>query len=416
MSIISFPNEIPVPKSFSQAFYNMCEGVPYEKMRTLFYELIFGATYVRNNEDGNKLLYSILSGQGEERHTFLTNLFVQRGKNFHYRNSRIVTFILDYLYQNDGDNFFLFLQRIDWMWINSSNSFDIAVPQTNLDNFSKNHETIINWFEQNNGDSVEQYFEYIYDLTSEKPSYAYGLIVLWTILNENVVYLIDLIKRIIIYDERPTTEFSKYKKYIIKSAMNKPLKSDDVFLSVRRVSEPLSESEETATERDILFSVTSAKFHSSNSIFSIEKCSESNRYSAETDNDTEDLINEHKAAELLRSFQSLFKPTVPDLTKSLTPSKSEPYYIKVGSKFLTYNSWFAQTRVILKSRPESRSRWRLAISPDNVSIFNCGQPINIFALDIPNGMQTIPTVMWCFPSLSQAAQRFTIHEVIDWQS
>ena len=87
----------------------------------------------------------------------------------------------------------------------------------------------------------------------------------------------------------------------------------------------------------------------------------------------------------------------------------------VENKFLTYSSWFSQNRIILKENRESRSKWSFTKSPNIVGIFNRGQAINMFALDIPNGAQTVPGVIWCFLSFSQDAQRFTIHEVIDWQ-
>ena len=59
----------------------------------------------------------------------------------------------------------------------------------------------------------------------------------------------------------------------------------------------------------------------------------------------------------------------------------------VENKFLTYGSWFSQTRVILKEHCESGSKWRFTKSPNIVGIFNQGQMVDLFALDVPAYMK-----------------------------
>lgn len=403
-----------IPKSFNEAFY-ASKAVPQDDRKVLFHHLFFNKYPTRMDA----LLRSILQGQTGDDYTFLTNSCVERKESINYRNPRIVSYLIDYLTQNDAEQFYLFLYRIDSMWrdrtnpkrqnmINNLNLFF----QRDEDEISKYEKCIEQIRETEESDYFLRYFAYIYAFAEVKRSYAYALMVLWTVLNVNVTFLLDQIDKIIIYKDEPTVSFDPKKNYIIRSAMN-----DNLFLSIHKTKEPLSDAEGFKNEREMLFSVNSGRFHVPTSVFRIVKCSAYDRYKGDAPVETAPqtaVIDEKEMKKLLKLVQRYLKADLPDLAASILPQKTEPYYIMVDNKFLTYGSWFSQTRVILKEHRESRSRWSFTKSPNIVGIFNRGQAINMFALDIPNGAQSVPSVMWCFLSFSQSAQRFCIHEVVDW--
>lgn len=472
------------PAGFNEAFYGS-ETVSQKERNNLFHYLFFD----RASNEADSLLHSILQGQAGNDYSFLATSCVDRKGNVNYRNPRIVTYLIDFLTQNNAEQFYLFLYRVEAMWKEKKNTKSATMKSKLNDYFQSTEETTSKYDQSlmflseevsnitikiNEGrniieklkaelkgiskddepklyeakekeiqkseqalssltdrlceiDDVRDYFSYVGTFNAVKPlsgdekntkrikpPYAYALMILWAVLNVEVIHLIDCIKQIIVYEDEPTTSYDHNKRYIIRSALN-----DNLFISVQKTKEPLSDGEGFKNEREMLFSVNSGKFHVPTSVFRIVKCSVYDRHRGDTPNETNTetaLINEKEAAKLLKLAQKYLKAGVPDLAASILPQKTEPYYIMVGNKFLTYGSWFSQTRVVLKEHRESRSRWSFTKSPNIVGIFNRGQAINMFALDIPNGAQSVPSVMWCFLSFSQAAQRFCIHEVIDWRS
>ena len=406
-----------IPTSFNAAFYGSA-ATPQDDRKVLFHHLFFDKYPTRMDS----LLRSILQGQTGDDYTFLANACVERKGSINYRNPRIVSFLIDCLTQNDAEQFYLYLYRIDTIWRDKTNSKSRIMKST-LKEFFKITDEGKSKFDYcrsyisgglDEFEDVNKYFAFINTFHEVKPSYAFALMVLWTVLNVNVIYLLKQIERIIIFKDEPTTSYERDKKYIIKSALN-----DNLFVSVQKTREPLSDGEGFTHEREMLFSVNYGKFHVPTSVFTIVKCSVYDRQKGGTPNETNtetSIIDEKQAAKLLKLVQKYLKEGVPDLAASILPQKTEPYYIMVDKKFLTYGSWFSETRVILKEHRENRSRWSFTKSPNIVGIFNRGQAINMFALDIPNGAQSVPSVMWCFLSFSQAAQRFCIHEVIDWRS
>lgn len=482
MKPILIPSFTPV--GFNEAFYGS-ETVPPKERNNLFHYLFFD----RASNETDSLLRSILQGQTGYDYSFLATSCVDRKGNVNYRNPRIVTYLIDFLTQNNAEQFYLFLYRVETIWKEKKNSksalmksklhyyfhsteettskYDqslmflseeissitvkINEENSNIDKLKeelkgiskddepelyKAKEKEIQKSEQTLSsltdrlceiDDVRDYFSYIDTFNAAKPlwedekgtkrikpAYAYALMILWAVLNVDVIHLIDYIKQIIVYEDEPTTSYDHNKRYIIRSALN-----DNLFISVQKTKEPLSDGEGFKNEREMLFSVNSGKFHIPTSIFRMVKCSVYDRHRRDTPHEmnTETaLINEKAVAKLLKLAQQYFKPGVPDLATSIFPKKTEPYYIMVENKFLTYGSWFSQTRVVLKEHCESGSKWRFTKSPNIVGIFNQGQMVDLFALDVPNGAQGVSSVMWCFPHFSQAAQRFCIHEVIDWRS
>lgn len=411
------PIAIPdfIPASFNEAFYGT-STINQEDKKSLFHHLFFD----KDSTPMDCLLASILQGSTEHDYGFLASSCVGNGKNYHYRNKRIVYYLIDYLTQNNAEQFFMFIYRVNSLWKDEKNAKSTVMKDNLKKLFDKNRagksifDKCMKYFVDPHDEIYDVYifFSCIDILYGLKPSYAYALIVLWTILNSQVIYLLPAIKNIIIYKDNPSAYYEPDKRYIIKSALN-----ENLFLSVQKTNEPLSDGEGFHNEREILFYVNFGKFHVPTSIFRIVKCSILDQYQGELLNkntEEESLINEEEVAKLLNKSQKYLKPNVPDLVSRILPQKTEPYYIQVGEKFLTYGSWFSQTRVVLKEQRENRSKWSFTNSPSIVSIFNRGQIIDMFALDIPNGTQTIPSLMWCFFSFSQAAQRFSIHEVINW--
>ncbi len=404
------------PASFNEAFYGT-ETIPQDERKVLFHHLFFD----KHPNRMDSLLRTILQGQTGDDYTFLANTCVERRGSVNYRNPRIISYLIDCLTQNDSEQFYLYLYRIDSIWRDNTTSKSRTMKSIlreffRTDNNASRYAQCLSFLADglDEVEDVRRYFSYIGTFNEVKPSYAYALMVLWTVLNVNVVFLLRQIERIIIYKDDPTNTYDHNKRYIIKSALN-----DNLFISVQKTREPLSDGEGFTHEREMLFSVNSGKFHVPTSVFRIVKCSVYDRHRGDTPSETNTetaLINEKEAAKLLKLAQKYLKAGVPDLAASILPQKTEPYYIMVGNKFLTYGSWFSQTRVVLREHRESRSRWSFTKSPNIVGIFNRGQAINMFALDIPNGAQSVPSVMWCFLSFSQAAQRFCIHEVIDWRS
>lgn len=314
----------------------------------------------------------------------------------------------------------MFIYRIDALWKDEENDKSAVMKENLKKLFSKDKsgksifDKCMEYFVDPHDEMYDTYifFGCIDTLHEIKPSYAYALIVLWAVLNTQVIYLLTAIKDIIVYEDEPSASYEPNKRYIIKSALN-----DNLFLSVKKTNEPLSDGEGFHNEREILFSVNFGQFHVPTSIFRIIRCSVLDQYQNESNRNTEEtpLINEEEVAKLLNKSQKYLKPDVPNLVSRILPQKTEPYYIQVNDKFLTYGSWFSQTRVVLKEKRENRSKWSFTKSPNIVGIFNRGQIMDIFALDIPNGTQTIPSLMWCFFSLSQSAQRFSVHAVINWR-
>lgn len=411
---VFMPIYIPnlIPSSFNEAFYS--DSVNQEDKKSLFHHLFFN----KDSAQMDLLLISILQRGSGYDYSFLSNSCV--GKNYNYRNPRIVSYLIDYLTYDNAEQFFMFIYRVDSLWKDENNPKSTVMKENIKKLFAKNKsgksifDKCMEYFANPYDETYDIYsfFGCIDKLHEIKPSYAYALIVLWTLLNEQVIYLLPSIKNIIIYKEIPSNSYEPNERYIIKSALN-----ENLFLSVQRTNEPLSDGEGLHNERDILFSVNFGKFHVPTSIFRIIKCSIFDQHKSEVTNENSEeqsLINEKEVAKLLKKSQKYLKPDVPDLVSKILPQKTEPYYLQVGKKFLTYGSWFSQTRIVLKEHRESRSKWSFTKSPNIVNIFNRGQIIDMFALDIPNGTQTIPSLMWCFPSLSQAAQRFSIHEVINW--
>ncbi len=415
MKPILIPDFSPV--SFNKAFYGSV-AIPQDERKILFHHLFFDRYPTRMDS----LLRSILCGQAGDDYTFLANTYVERRGSINYRNPRIVSYLIDHLTQNDAEHFYLFLYRVDTIWKNKANTKSKTMRSTleaffkHEDDGSSKYEKCLSYLSDSLDEvhDVCEYFSYINLLKTRKPSYAYALMVLWTLLNIQVVYLLPQITKIIIYNDRPTTTYDPRKKYIIKSALN-----DNLFLSVQKTREPLSAGEGFHNVREMLLSVNYGKFHVPTSIFSFVKCDEYDRQHGEVpcvNNEDNSIINEKEVKKALRWIQKFLREDLPDLANNVLPSKTEPYYIMVDDKFLTYaGNWFSQTRVILKEDREDLSKWRFTKSHSIIGIFNSGHPITIFALDIPNGAQTLSSVIWCFPSIGQAAQRFTIHEVIDWR-
>lgn len=415
------------PRNFNEAFYGknaLSQNEIYTRnklFRTLILDMKEAEEWGEETDSNkNVILSHILQSDTDDNYSFLANTLKRNRGNFIYKNTRVIEYIIDFFTHNESEQFFLYLYRIDELW--NTKSSTSSIMQKNLQCF----------FNDNNGCSVcDRCISFLSGKTDEaddamlymkcinalyiagKESYAYALIVLWTLLNIHTIFLLPSIARIILYNDEPTTLFEKNRKYIIKSALN-----NNLYLSVLKTCEPLSANEGTNTQRELLFSVNSGQFHRKTSVFHFEKCSELDKRSPndvpiESDS-AESIINEREARKLLNKIQKYLRKDIPNLAKNLIPHKTEPYYITVTNKYLTCMGWFSQTRIMLQTRREKTSRWSFTDSPSIVGIFNAGIFLNIFAIDIPNGGQLSRTLLWCFPALSQSAQKFTVHEVIEW--
>lgn len=425
------PLSIPdfIPFCFQEAFFaHDLSSIEKAKRNELFHQLFLP------DDDPlhpNEMLSECLVSKSKKgNYGFLANSNIQHGKN--WINPNIVTYIFYSLYANNAESFYNYLHKFDKLMNDRSQPYHKVMENNLTTLFSGNYDKIIgtlhNFAEQQDdkgkmgavvgdyrAENVIAYFKYVKALYEQKHgSYAYALVVLFAVLNVYAAYFIPYISQIIIYEKEPTNQFDEYQRYIIKSAMH-----DNLFLSVLNTFEPLSDGEGFNTKREMLFSVDAGKFHTGSSLFCFVKASvldnrDPNNVPIE-DKDGDSVLDEKEVKKVLNKLQKLFKKDIPDLASTLLPKKTEPYYIKVGDKYLTYGSWFSQSRATLKEQREKRSKWSFTTDPNIVAIYNKGQFLNMFAMDIPNGAQTIPTVMWCFPSFSQAAQRFSIHQVIEWR-
>ncbi len=424
------------PFCFQDAFFdhNLSD---FEKVKRneLFYQLFLPKDDLKNQ---NAMLSEcLISKSKKNNYSFLANNNIQHGKN--WINPNVVAYIFYSLYSNEAELFYNYLHRFKKLMNDDSLPYQKVMENKLEMMFSNTYvkimETLQKFAKEQDAkgeagamvgdyraENTITYFKYIKSLYDQRhklydqghKSYAYALVVLFAVLNVYATYFIPYISKILIYDKEPTNIFDENKRYIIKSAMH-----DNLFLSVLNTFEPLNDGEDFHTERQMLFSVDAGKFHTGSSAFCFVKASvldnrdPNNVPSEDTDDDS--VLDEKEVKKVLNKLQKVFKKDIPDLASTLLPKKTEPYYIKVGNEYLTYGSWFSQSRAVLKKRREKRSKWSFTTDPNIVAIYNKGQFLNMFAMDIPNGAQTIPTVMWCFPSFSQAAQRFSIHQVVEWE-
>ncbi len=426
------------PKGFNNTFF---EKVPREDRKYLFHHIFFDLETIPDPQTdlplpSNTMLASIVEG-----YEFLSKTIVGKDDNLHFRNPRMIDYISDFLTSNNFEQFYLFLYRVDSLWRGklTPSAYQQLIFLHNKDTLEKlsnvMHSVSDDFFAPDaDGNStyslcadkvfrtkslysLREYFSAIGALHEEKPSYAYALIVLWSVLNVQVIYFLKAIKEIIVYQEQETTVFDERKGYIIKSAI-----SDDLYLSALKTLEPLSVTEETPTERELIFSVNSGKFHKGASVFEIQRVPKNAVRDAPA---IEEVIDIPKAQSLMEkiinNLKEIFVEKLATKLKTILSNLTSPllahktlYYIKVNGKYLNYPGWFANTRIrLLDNSTEKGSQWFFSNSPSVVGIYNAR--LLIFAVDIPNGGQLSQSLMWCFPTIGQDAQRFTIHEVKNWK-
>lgn len=415
------------PVGFGDAFFNPDQAGTADYRNRLFHHLFFDQ-YLAETDD---LFDSILQGQINADYSFLSNTL----NNAHYRKKSVITYITDFLTQNKAEKFYLFLYRIDSLWqakVSPSayhHLFFLNEPSS-LRQMSDEMHTVLNDFFEHSFDpyteklsknddlhDVSEYFSYIQRLRQHKPSYAFALLVLWVVLNVHVIYLLSAIKKIIIFKDEAETSIAENKKYIIKSTLN-----DDLYLSILKTLEPLSLSETIYTERELLYSVNSGKFHSNLSVFQFQKVSQDE---ATDETILDEILNSPNTQRFFRrvinNLREIFVERVAEKIQSILSRVISPllgrkttYFIKVNNKYLHYPGWFSQTRIELKpNSTERRSQWFITES-NIVGLYNAF--LIFFAIDIPNGGQFAQSLMWCFFSIGQSAQNFEIHEVIDWNN
>ena len=133
-------------------------------------------------------------------------------------------YIILLITQNNAEQFFMFIYRVDSLWKDEKNA-KCTVMKDNLKKlFDENRagksifDKCLEYFVDPHDETYDVYifFSCIDILYGVKPSYAYALIVLWTILNSQVIYLLPAIKNIIIYKNDPSAYYEPDKRYIIR--------------------------------------------------------------------------------------------------------------------------------------------------------------------------------------------------------
>lgn len=89
------------------------------------------------------------------------------------------------------------------------------------------------------------------------------------------------------------------------------------------------------------------------------------------------------------------------------------YYIKVNGRYLQLVNSLLHTQITFGEKNES-SKWKIIFHDGWVSIKPWADvPLNVFALDVPNGRRLPGTAIWLFFKHDTLSQHFKLYQVIE---
>ena len=267
-------------------------------------------------------------------------------------------------------------------------------------------------FETKDIEKIKNFFNYYSTLIQQgKSSTAISLLLLYTVINVNIVYIIDYVQEKVEFFSDPAIRVRCNTEYVICSALN-----DDTFLTIEETDEPLNEDDISKDRRKMLFAQKKNFLTYKNSVFTIEAATQQENLEDDTDNDfghrefpmSERGISMERVMNILISIGTSMFGNMPF-------KHSKKYYIKSSNGlYLSFIDWHTESRLVFLPNKTKKSRWFIDFKKDGSIILtpSGGLQYACFAIDIPNATQKTNMIpMWLFVKNNTKAQRFKLLRV-----
>lgn len=257
---------------------------------------------------------------------------------------------------------------------------------------------------------AEFFSVYIKLMNCKAHSRAIGLLLLYSVLNIDVIYLLEDIKSGVYYNSVPALVFDPSKKYVIGSTL-----SSNLLISLTNTTEPLDHLDKSNNAYNLLCTINRNSASYNESVFTIELI--------DGDEETEPAViepaAEERIAEAVLDVIGMDKAQRDKVIGQHAPKdksniKGMECYIKVNGQYLSWINWHRESRLIFGEKG-AKSCWRLFLNNGVVSLRPSAPfPLNLFCIDIPNGcIKSYKLPLWLFPSNNSKAQQFYLYEVIE---
>lgn len=383
-------------------------GIKKEELICYFKNYVFDFT-----EKKIPLFTSCFSQRNVHSFDFLRRPVKSHGKYFTNPNeqeSLVAFFSLNY------QEVYAFIERVEaFLYDKTKNipkllaeygeSFAIQAVN-NLDN------TFQNEFDTKDVEKIKNFFSYYSSLIQqERTNTAISLLLLYTIINVNIVYIVDFVQEKVEFFSEPAMRVRYNTEYVICSALN-----NDTFITVEETDEPLNEDDTSKEIRHMLFAQKRNFLTYKNSVFTIEAATSQENLEDDTDNDFghREFPMSERGISMERVMNILI--TIGTSMFGNMPFKhSKKYYIKSSDgQYLSFIDWHTESRLVFLPYKTKKSRWFIDFRDDGNIILtpSGGLHYACFAMDIPNATQKTNMIpMWLFVKNNTKAQRFKLLRV-----
>lgn len=263
-------------------------------------------------------------------------------------------------------------------------------------------------------DSLTGFFDlYIGFLNSKSNDMNAKLLLLFSLINGEVIHLLEAIKSMIKFSEE-RAQFQTKTKFVLQSAMG-----SNLFIGADETHEPMNGEDTQRIKRTILYSLSRNMLNLNNAIFEFEEATEAENREDDSITDygprTLPVLGEGftlaKGMNMLMSIGG----TIYEHCVKGSMFKKKKYYIKMGDKYLYYKDWHTESRLLL-GKKNKRARWFIHQNNDkSITITpSGGLQYYGFCIDIPNAtQQTFHIPMWLFFKNGTNAQKFFLHEILE---
>lgn len=268
-----------------------------------------------------------------------------------------------------------------------------------------------NDFDKDEISKIKSFFEYyIYLIDNNKNNIAVSVLMIYSIINVNIIYLKEFFEQKVEFELDEETEILTSTEYVIRSALN-----DNIFLIMEQSDEPISQTEKIRKSRYLLFAQEKNYLTNTNSVFTFEKV---NSVNTEFEIEDEDYGNRNFMLAgkglPLKKVMNIIVPITNSIFGNVNFKNSQKYYIKSSNGlYLSYFDWHTKAKLVFSDEKTKKSEWFIDIKNDNkIVITPAGsRQYTWFAIDIPNAVQKHKAPMWIFIKNDSNAQKFKLHKV-----